>query len=116
MKLFTYTGETPDEALRQAKSVHGDDPFILKSREIRKKSLSQKGLYEIVIAVEEEAKESPKDPPNSVKKKLDEIVQKNFDRKKQNQKISLEEDMTQAIRQVSEIASSFFFTQFGGGR
>lgn len=102
MKLFTYTGETPDEALRQAKSVHGSDPFILKSREIRKKSLSQKGLYEIVIAVEEE---QPKE--NSVKKKLDEIAQKKFDRKKQeqDQKVSLNQDLSETIRQISEIAT-----------
>lgn len=101
MKLFTYTGETPDEALRQAKSVHGSDPFILKSREIRKKTLSQKGLYEIVIAVEEQNEEPAK---NSVKKKLDEIAQKSFEKKKQDQKISLSQDMNETIRHISEIA------------
>ncbi|WP_027326847.1 flagellar biosynthesis protein FlhF [Helicobacter pametensis] len=100
MKLFTYTGETPDEALRQAKSVHGSDPFILKSREIRKKTLSQKGLYEIVIAVEEE--EEPKQE-NTIKKRLDEIAQKNFEKKKQD-KISLSQEMNETIRQISEIA------------
>ena len=102
MKLFTYTGETPDEALRQAKSVHGSDPFILKSREIRKKSLSQKGLYEIVIAVEEEQPQE-----NSIKKKLDEIAQKKFDKKRQeqDQKVSLNQDLGETIRQISEIAT-----------
>lgn len=101
MKLFTYTGETPDEALRQAKSIHGSDPFILKSREIRKKTLSQKGLYEIVIAVENDG-ETP--PHNSVKQKLDEIAQKKFDKKRQDQKISLSQDMNETIRQISEFA------------
>lgn len=101
MKLFTYTGETPDEALRQAKSVHGDDPFILKSREIRKKSLSQRGLYEIVIAVEGEVPEDPSKASNSVKKKLDEIVQKSFE-KKRNPKVSLDQDPEQVAKQISE--------------
>lgn len=109
MKLFTYTGETLDEALRQAKSVHGDDPYILKSREIRKKSITQKGLYEIVIAVENEEGKGDSNPAqNSVKKKLDEIVQKNYDKKKHNQKITLGADMKQAIKEISEIANPHF--------
>lgn len=101
MKLFTYSGETPDDALRQAKSVHGLDPFILKSREIRKKTLSQKGLYEIVIAVEEEEQEE-----NSVKKKLDEIAQKRLDQKKKEPRISLNHSLDDTIRKISEIATS----------
>lgn len=109
MKLFTYTGETLDEALRQAKSVHGDDPYILKSREVRKKSLSQKGLYEIVIAVENEEKGDLNLEQNSVKKKLDEIAQKNY-KKKNNPKITLEQNMTETIKKISEIATPHFET------
>lgn len=103
MKLFTYTGQTPDEALRAAKSIHGSEPLIISAREIQKKTLNKKGLYEIVIAVEEETQTPP--APNSIKKKLEEIEQKGLSKKKQ-EKINLQEDLGETIRQISEIAQT----------
>ena len=73
MKLYTYQGETPDEALRKARGVHGDDSMIISTKEIRKKSLTEKGLYEVVIAAEDKVEVAP---PNSVKQKLEQIAQK----------------------------------------
>lgn len=104
MKTYTYTGETLEEAMRKAKSVHGDEPLILKTREVRKKSLTEKGLYELVIAVQEEKSL----PNNSVKKRLDEIAQKSFEQKKQEGKITLESEMelSERAKQISEILSS----------
>lgn len=105
MKTYTYTGETLEEAMRKAKSVHGDEPLILKTREVRKKSLTEKGLYELVIAVQEEEKPLPN---NSIKKRLDEIAQKNFEQKKQESKITLESDidLSERAKQISELLSS----------
>lgn len=105
MKTYTYTGETLEEATRKAKSVHGDEPLILTTKEIRKKSLTQKGLYELVIAVQDEEKPLPQ---NSIKKRLESIAQKNYEQKKQDSKIALESeiDFSERARQISEILSS----------
>ncbi|AFI06230.1 flagellar biosynthesis protein FlhF [Helicobacter cetorum] len=54
MKFYTYSGETAAEALKIAQSHHGVDALVFKTQEIRKKTLTSAGLYEIVVAVEEE--------------------------------------------------------------
>lgn len=110
MKTYTYTGETLEEATRKAKSVHGDEPLILKTREIRKKSLTEKGLYELVIAVQDEEKPLPQ---NSVKKRLESIAQKNYEQKKQESKITLESDIdfSERAKQITELLSSAPSTQ-----
>ncbi|RDU70581.1 flagellar biosynthesis protein FlhF [Helicobacter brantae] len=105
MKTYTYTGETLEEATRKAKSVHGDEPLVLKTRELRKKTLTEKGLYELVIAVQDEEKPLPQ---NSVKKRLEEISQKNYEQKKQESKITLESDIdfSERAKQITELLSS----------
>ena len=105
MKLYTYQGETPDEALRKAKGVHGDDSVIINTKEIRKKSLTEKGLYEVVIAAEDKNEIVS---PNSVKQKLEQIAQKQYDKKKQESKITLENDgdLPERARQISKLITS----------
>lgn len=105
MKLYTYQGETPDEALRKAKSVHGDDSVIVSTKEIRKKSLTEKGLYEVVIVAEDKIQVPSQ---NSVKQKLEEIAQKQYDKKKQENKITLESDgdLSERARQISKLITS----------
>ncbi len=53
MKLFTFTGESPAEALKQAQHECGEDALVVNTREIRKKGLGQSALYEVVVALEE---------------------------------------------------------------
>ncbi|WP_367971780.1 flagellar biosynthesis protein FlhF [Helicobacter acinonychis] len=62
MKFYTYSGETAAEALKIAQSHHGVDTLVFKTQEIRKKTLTSSGLYEIVVAVEEEENQPPKAP------------------------------------------------------
>ena len=52
MQTFTFTGETPAEALKKVRDELGDDAMILKTREVRKKSLNQNALYELVVGIE----------------------------------------------------------------
>ena len=54
MKLKTFTAPTYTEALNKVKAELGDDAIIVSSKEIKKKTLTSQGLYEIVVAVEEE--------------------------------------------------------------
>jgi len=53
LKLKTYTAPTYTEALNKIKQELGDDVAIVSSREIKRKTLSSPGLYEIVVAVDE---------------------------------------------------------------
>jgi flagellar biosynthesis protein FlhF len=54
LKLKTFTAPTYTEALNKVKAELGDDVVIVSSKEIKKKTLTSQGLYEIVVAVEEE--------------------------------------------------------------
>ncbi|MDR2034871.1 MAG: flagellar biosynthesis protein FlhF [Helicobacteraceae bacterium] len=53
MKLFTYTGQSPAEALRQIEADWGGEALVVSNKEIRKKALGQNALYEIVVGVED---------------------------------------------------------------
>ena len=54
MKILTFTGRTPSEALKKAKMEIGDEGMLIETKEIRKKSLGKEALYEIVIGIEED--------------------------------------------------------------
>ncbi len=58
MKLKTFTAPTYTEALNKIKTELGDDVVIVSSKEIKRKTLSSPGLYEIVVAIEDDVKES----------------------------------------------------------
>ncbi|MGE4296022.1 MAG: flagellar biosynthesis protein FlhF [Campylobacterales bacterium] len=53
MKMFTFTGENPAEALKKAQAECGEDALVVSTKEIRKKSLGQSALYEVVVALED---------------------------------------------------------------
>ncbi len=121
MKLFTYRGETPAEALNKAQMEHGDAALLINSNEIRKKSLNTPAIYEIVIAVDDSVKKSEielreegqggdgnEQKQNSVAKRLQDIAEKE---KQKRQKIknpySVEDvslQLSDAVQQISRIA------------
>ena len=53
MKILTFSGATPAEALKKAQLEVGEDAMLIETREIQKKSLGKNSLYEIVVGVEE---------------------------------------------------------------
>lgn len=59
MKILTFSGSTPAEALKKAQLEVGEDAMLIETREIQKKSLGKNALYEIVVGVEEESLSKP---------------------------------------------------------
>jgi len=55
MKVLTFTGRSPSEALKKAKMEIGDEGMLIETKEIRKKALGKEALYEIVIGIDENA-------------------------------------------------------------
>ncbi len=73
MKLKTFTAESYTEALNKVKQELGDEVIIVSSKEIKRKTLTSPGLYEIVVALEDEKKikkTSKKEPVDDVLLKL----------------------------------------------
>ena len=54
MKILTFTGRTPSEALKKAKLEVGDEGMLIETKEIQKKTLNREAVYEIIIGIEED--------------------------------------------------------------
>ena len=65
MKILTFTGNSPSEALKKAKLEIGDEGMLIETKEIRKKALGKEALYEIVIGIDEN--DLPRDYSKSTK-------------------------------------------------
>ena len=71
MKLYTFSGKTPSEALKKAQNACGKDALVVNTKMIRKKTLTQDGLYEVVVAVED--KEIQNKKPVLDEKKIESV-------------------------------------------
>jgi flagellar biosynthesis protein FlhF len=102
MKILTFTGRTPAEALKKAKLEVGNEGMLIETREVQKKSLGREALYEIVIGIEEDKikkKESFTDAYGYKKKPLH--MQKPI--KQESEDILF--DISSAAEQISKISS-----------
>lgn len=110
VQLFTYTAPTYKEAMELVKQKHGEDAIVVNSRELKKKTLLENGLYEIVIVDEKprENAESAVDsaPSNSIQNRLDKIAQKEL-AKRRSEKIARENEInyeiSNAVKEISKI-------------
>ncbi len=55
MKILTFSGSSPAEALRKAQVEVGEDAVLIETRELQKKALGKAALYEIVVGIDEDA-------------------------------------------------------------
>ena len=78
MKLKTFTAPTYSEALNKVKAALGDEVVIVSSKEIKRKTLTSPGLYEIVVAVEDDKVTKPKteNKKSSYNEKIDDVMLK----------------------------------------
>jgi len=67
MKLYTFMGNSPAEALQKAQQVCGKDAIVVSTKELKKKSISSPALHEVVVAMEDK-KEDEKLDINSFKR------------------------------------------------
>ena len=61
MKLKTYRGESYTQTLNKIKAELGDDVVIISSKEIKRKTLNSPGLYEIVVAIDDNKEDNKKE-------------------------------------------------------
>jgi len=96
MKILTFTGTSPAEALKKAKMEIGDDGVIIDTKEIQKKALGRTPLYEIVVGINE------KDLPSSYKEKKQKVAFEKKELQKESQEILF--DISNAAKQISKIS------------
>ncbi|MFA6144940.1 MAG: flagellar biosynthesis protein FlhF [Sulfurimonas sp.] len=95
MKILTFSGSTPAEALKKAQLEVGEDAMLIETREIQKKSLGKTALYEIVVGIEKEA--APKAPA----KAREPLTQQRPLAQKSNDVLY---NISEAAKQISKIA------------
>lgn len=118
MQLFTYTAPTLAEAMEIAKQKHGENALMVSNREIKKKSLLENGLYEVVI-VDRKPKEAtptitqiPSDdglPDNDIAKRLDKIAQKELAKRREEKRMRENEiklEIENAAKEISKIVET----------
>lgn len=95
MKILTFTGKTPSEALKKAKMDPNYHKMLhIDTKEIQKKSLGREAVYEIVMGIEGDAHETyQKTQPRTKEDKP--LVQKSAD---------VLFDISHAAKQISKIA------------
>ncbi|PHR56719.1 MAG: flagellar biosynthesis protein FlhF [Arcobacter sp.] len=54
MKVLTFSGSSPAQALKKAQQSVGEEAMLIETKEIRKKSLTQSALYEIIVGIDDE--------------------------------------------------------------
>ncbi len=95
MKILTFSGATPAEALKKAQLEVGEEAMLIETREIQKKSLGKSALYEIVVGVEEDAPSKPKHRPIEPLREQRPLAQKSSD---------VLFNISEAAKQISKIA------------
>ncbi len=97
MKLKTFTAPSYTEALNKVKETLGDDVVIVSSKEIKRKTLGSKGLYEIVVAVEDEesVKKVYDNRQSSYNDKMDDVMLKLSSAAKEINNISSKKELPQ---------------------
>ena len=92
MKLKTFSAPTYTEALNKVKEELGDDAIIVSSKEIKKKTLTSQGLYEIVVAVEDD-NIKPRKKATSNEEHVKEVMQKLSNATREISSLSKEEPL-----------------------
>ncbi len=122
MRLINITGETPAIALKKAQSSYGDKAMVVSTKEIKKKSGLESGLYELVIAVDDDITDStnrtsnrgdePQSEPqkrNKIEETLERISEKQMKKRSANpyargDDVTLQ--LSEAVKQISKIANN----------
>ena len=109
MKIFTFQGMTPADALKKARITAGEHAELIETKEIRKKSLHRSALYEIVVGVDEKYINSKDEEPEPVMPKMKKgqlsgyAPSNNSAESKSTKEVLL--NISEAARQISAIAN-----------
>ncbi len=106
MKLYTFTAETPTKALQKAQSACGKDALVVNTKMIRRKTFTSDGLYEVVVAVEDEKEVKDKEP--TIDKNIKEKLENNIKVISKVDSLSIDEEprATKEIKQLEESLES----------
>lgn len=96
MKILTFTGRTPAEALKKAKMDPNYEHMLhIDTKEIQKKSMGREAIYEIVMGLESNPSHDTYEKASNLQKESKPLTQKSAD---------VLYDISYAAKQISKIA------------
>jgi len=96
MKILTFTGKTPSDALKKAKmDINYEQMLHIDTKEIQKKSLGRQAMYEIVMGIENESAHNTYNKFSKPQKDERPLTQRSAD---------VLYDISSAAEQISKIA------------
>ncbi|QOY55442.1 flagellar biosynthesis protein FlhF [Candidatus Sulfurimonas marisnigri] len=96
MKILTFTGRTPSDALKKARmDVNYDHMIHIDTKEVQKKSLGREAMYEIVMGIENQSAHNTYNNAKKINEDERPLTQKSAD---------VLFDISSAARQISKIA------------
>jgi len=96
MKILTFTGKTPSQALKKAKMDENYDNMLhIDTKEIQKKSLGREAIYEIVMGIENNTTHQNYNQSRTVEKDERPLTKKSAD---------VLYDISNAAQQISQIS------------
>ena len=104
MKLYTFTGVTPSQALQKAQNACGEDALVVNTKMIHKKTLIKEGLYEIVVALEDRKTVTNKKPV--LDKELISNIKKSVAQSATIDKLSITNNNKNSSKEINELKAS----------
>lgn len=96
MKFHTFSGETPAEALKKAQLECGENALVISTKQLRKKTISNAALYEVVVAIDEDKMPPPPPEPKPF------ISHESGNKYKSGEDVLF--SLSEAAKQISQIA------------
>jgi len=107
MKLMTFTAPSPAQALKAARKECGEEALVVSTKQIRKKTLTQPALYEVVVAIEDRSRK--REERHTAAKSTLEKDRIDSSKSKSERSHSQEEEVllsiSEAAREISQIAN-----------
>lgn len=95
MKILTFSGKSPAEALKRAQLEVGEEAMLIETRELQKKGLGKEPLYEIVVGIDE------KQRPSTFKKEKRRLDEQKALKERSSDVLF---NISEAAKQISQIA------------
>jgi len=96
VKFHTFSGETPAEALKKAQLECGENALVISTKQLRKKTISNAALYEVVVAIDEDKMPPPPPEPKPF------ISHESGNKYKSGEDVLF--SLSEAAKQISQIA------------
>ncbi len=109
MKLMTFTAPSPAQALKAAQKECGEEALVVSTKQIRKKTLTQPALYEVVVAIEDRPqKAAPRQSMQSASAKKRDSTATAAPKRSRSSRQEAEDvllNISEAAKEISKIAN-----------